>query len=339
MSVNKLNILVTSAGRRVKIVQYLKDTLSTQNGKVIATDCDLNAPALYFADEYELIPRIDDENYLSSILALCEKHRIDGIISLIDPELEILAMNKAKFEEIGTKLILSPLDMIEYSFDKQETYHYLSELGIATVPTYSNLESVVSLLGKGELIYPLVVKPGKGSASIGINIVHNQLDLKNGFSKEEDLIIQPFYNDREFGIDVYIDTLSGKIVDLFIKEKIVMRSGETDKSVAIHNDEIESLVKELISKTNFRGPIDIDCFEYNGEYYISEVNPRFGGGYPHAHEIGCNFMEYIVTNLEGNLNEQYEGYKYEKDYVMMKYDDVVLTKKASNLGGIDNAKN
>src|SRR5690625_7403065 len=89
-----MNILVTSAGRRVKVVQYLKDTLNIKNGKVIATDCDLNAPALYFADEYELIPRIDDENYLSSILALCEKHRIDGIISLIDPELEILAMNK-----------------------------------------------------------------------------------------------------------------------------------------------------------------------------------------------------------------------------------------------------
>lgn len=29
------------------------------------------------------------------------------------------------------------------------------------------------------------------------------------------------------------------------------------------------------------GQIDIDIFDINGEYYISEVNPRFGGGYPH----------------------------------------------------------
>src|SRR5699024_2342292 len=319
-----MNMLVTSAGRRVKVVQYLKKAINDIGGNVIAVDCDINAPALYFADEYEIIPRIDDKEYLSSILAICEKRNIKGVISLIDPELEILAKHKSRFDEIGTSLILSELDMIQYSFDKQETYNYLTELGIAAVPTYSRLEEVEELLNKHELAFPLVIKPGKGSASIGIEIVSNKADLGNVFLKEANLIIQPHYLEREFGIDVYIDMINGELVDLFIKEKIKMRSGETDKSISVHNEKIESVVKDFISKTNFVGPIDIDCFEYKGEYYISEINPRFGGGYPHAYEMGCDFMKYIVANLDGNANESYEGYKYEEGYVMMKYDDVVL---------------
>lgn len=322
-----MNILICSAGRRTKIVQYFKKALQSGNGQVIATDCDKNAPALYYADGFELIPRIDSADYLNSILSLCEKYNITAIISLIDPELEVLAENKSKFDDIDVKLILSPLETIQYTFDKQATYDYLSKLAIPAVPTYSILDEVEVLLNNQEMTFPLVVKPGKGSASIGIKIVASLNELKYIFSQEEDLIIQPFYKEREYGIDVYVDMIDGNLTDMFIKEKIKMRSGETDKSVSIYNEEIEMLVKDLITKSNFKGPIDIDCFLYEGKYYISEINPRFGGGYPHAYETGCDFMGYIVANLQGKTNHEYSGYQYEEGYVMMKYDDVVLVKQ------------
>src|SRR5699024_7707697 len=247
-------------------------------GKVIAADCDKNAPALYFSDSFELIPRLDSDDYLTSILSICEKYNISAIVSLIDPELEVLAENKAKFDDINVELILSPIDTIHYTFDKQSTYDHLSTLGILSVPTYSVLEEVEELLNNHEMTFPLVVKPGKGSASIGIKTVEDVNELRHAFSQDKDLIIQPFYKEREYGIDVYIDMIDGGLTDMFIKEKIKMRSGETDKSVSIHNEEIEILVKDLIAKTDFKGPIDIDCFLYNGKYYISEINPRFGGG-------------------------------------------------------------
>ena len=263
---------------------------------------------------------------MKAILELCNKHKINGVISLIDPELEVLAKNKMHFDDIDVSLILSPLKTVEYCFDKQETYNYLNAIDIPSVPTYSELETVKLLVDKQELDFPLVVKPGKGNASIGINVVSNIVDLEHTFVKDDNLIIQPYLKDREYGIDVYIDMINGELVDIFIKEKLKMRSGETDKSVSIHNEEIEALVKDFISKTDFAGPIDIDCFEHNGKYYISEINPRFGGGYPHAQEMGCDFMKFIVSNLEGNANDTYTGYQYEEGVVMMKYDDVVLKK-------------
>ena len=80
---------------------------------------------------------------------------------------------------------------------------------------------------------------------------------------------------------------------------------------------------DFISKSKFKYNIDIDVFEKNGEYYISEVNPRFGGGYPHAYESGCNFIKHIINNLNGITNESYVG-KYKDNIVMMKYLDVSI---------------
>jgi len=319
-----MNILVTSAGRRVKIIEYFREALHSKEGKVIATDCDSHAPAIYFADDYEIVPRIDSPDYIEVLIKLCEKHNIRAIVSLIDPELELLAKHKKQFDKNGVTLVLSPLESVEMTFDKYETYNHLNNKGIPAVPTYNRLDEVQGLMKENKLSFPLVVKPAKGSASIDLYIVHSQNELIEAFNKLEGQIIQPFYKDKEFGIDVYIDMISGELVDSFIKEKIRMRAGETDKSKSIHNEKIQQLVNQTIKNTNFLGPIDIDCFEHQGEYYISEINPRFGGGYPHAHELGCDFMKYIVNNLQNESNETYSSNKYDANLVMMKYDNVKI---------------
>lgn len=319
-----MNILISSAGRRVKVVEYFKQNLNKINGKVIAVDCDTKAPALYFADEKDIIPKIDNNNYLDELIRICKKYKVDAILTLIDPELEILATNKKVFDELNIKLIISPFEMLEVAYDKQATYDYLLEKNIPCVPTYNKIEIVEEKIKQNILKFPLIVKPQRGSASMGIELVDDIKELKALFLKEDDLIIQPFYKDKEFGIDVYIDLNGGHLVDLFIKEKVNMRSGETDKSIAIYNAEIESLIKNFVDKTNFKGQIDIDCFKYEGKYYISEINPRFGGGYPHAYEAGVNFVEYIIQNMSGEMNKEYTSYNYESGSVMMKYDNVKL---------------
>ncbi|MFD1064409.1 ATP-grasp domain-containing protein [Oceanobacillus locisalsi] len=319
-----MNILVSSAGRRVKIVQYLKEHLDKINGKVIAVDCDEKAPALYFADEKDIVPRVDNEHYLEELMNICRKYKVDAILSLIDPELEMLAANRKFFDELDIKLILSSFEMLTIGYDKQATYNYLLEKGIPSVPTFSNVKSVEEKIDSNLLNFPFIVKPQKGSASIGIKVANNLEELNKLFEEEDNLIIQPFYKDKEFGIDVYVDLIDGHLVDFFIKEKICMRSGETDKSIAIHSREISSLIENFVAKTDFRGQIDIDCFEYEGKYYISEINPRFGGGYPHAHEAGVNFMKYIIQNMNNSVNKKYTSYNYEAGNIMMKYDNVKL---------------
>src|SRR5699024_5260056 len=248
-----MNILVTSAGRRVKVIQYFKNAFQYM-GKVIAADCDYKASALYFADDFELIPRVNHEHYIQELIKVCKKHNIDAIVSLLDPELKVLAQHKDVYSEKKIRLILSPIEMIDISFDKQKTYNHLIDLGMPTVPTFSNKNKFMREIKDCNYSFPAIVKPGKGSASLGLYEINNETELNNVFREDKGLIIQPFYREKEFGVDVYIDLISGELVDVFIKEKLLMRSGETDKSISIHNNKIEELVIGLVDKTNFKGP-------------------------------------------------------------------------------------
>ena len=74
------------------------------------------------------------------------------------------------------------------------------------------------------------------------------------------------------------------------------------------------------------GPCDMDFFIKDGEYYLSEINPRFGGAYLHAYGAGVDFIELILNNIEGKENQSLIG-QYDEDVIMMMYDDVVIKHK------------
>ncbi len=307
------------------MVQYLKEAL-VDDGKVIAADWERYSPAFDAADDYEIIPHMEEEGYLEAVLEVCKKHAVKGLLPLMDEEAEILSAAREQFSEIGVSLVLSSAEIVEYCCDKLKTYEYLERAGLPGVPTFDKVREVEQLLEQGDLEFPLIVKPEDGKASQGVQMVKNNADMEKLVAQDGEFIMQPYYKDREFGVDVYVDQISGEMVDMFIKEKYEMNGGATDTSISVHDARIETLMKDLVASMDFSGPLDIDCFEHNGKYYISEINPRLGAGYLHAHEMGCNFMDYLVRNLVGESNPPYEGYRYEKDVVMMKYMDVMLRK-------------
>jgi len=167
------------------------------------------------------------------------------------------------------------------------------------------------------------VKPVKGSASININRAASKEEIELLFSKFDNLMIQEYMDGIEYGADVYVDMISNEPVAIFTKEKIKMRAGETDKSVSIKDEKLFDLIKGFVKKTGFKGIIDIDIFKIDGEYYISEVNPRFGGGYPHAYECGVNVPGMIIKNIIGRENKSIIG-QYEEGIYMLKYSEIKI---------------
>ncbi|MEI2330777.1 ATP-grasp domain-containing protein [Priestia megaterium] len=322
---NEMNILILSCGTRNKIVKYFKKEL-TGKGLVLATDCSNLAPALYEADKHFIVPRMDEEGYLDVILSLCKENKIKAVLSLIDPELSLLAEHKQAFLEIGTLPIVPEIDVVEMCFDKYRMYDFLVKGGFKTIKSYIDEGEFYSDVEAGVINYPVFIKPVKGSASINISKVTQKEEVELLFSRFDNLMIQEFMDGTEYGVDAYIDMISGELVSIFIKEKIKMRAGETDKSVSIKDEKLFELIKDFVKKAGFKGIIDIDVFKLNGEYYISEVNPRFGGGYPHAYESSVNVPRMIVENLDGNANVNVIG-KYEEDIYMLKYNEVKIFSK------------
>lgn len=319
-----MNILITSAGRRTKLAEYFKRELSGK-GKLIVTDCSEIAPAVYLADKSYSVSRMDSPTYIDELIDICKKEDIKAVLSLIDPELSLIAQNRQRFEEIGVTCLVSPNEVCDICFDKYAFFEFCEKNGFKCAKTYLSVKDFLAGKQRGEVDFPVFVKPRCGSASLGINIVSSLKELELVFSLADNLIIQEYLKGFEIGADVYVDLLSKEVVSIFTKKKLLMRAGETDKAVSFKDEKLFSLVESFIKRLGTLAQTDIDIFNVNGEYYISEVNPRFGGGYLHAYECGCNFPQYIINNLEGKENQKNIG-SYEEDIVMMKHDTLTMIK-------------
>ena len=315
------NMLILSCGTRNKVVQYFKRSFT--NGEIIATDCSGIAPALFDADRYYIVPRITDDGYIDVILDICKKEKIKGVLSLIDPELSLLAQNKEKFDELGVTIIGSNYELCERSLDKFEMYKWLTTHNYKCARSYMDMNRFFDDVDNGLISYPVFVKPAKGSASIAISKAYDKETVELLCNHSEGMMIQEFLNGQEIGADVYIDLISKKVVSIFTKKKIVMRAGETDKSVSFKDQKLFDLIVRFVEGSGYTGQIDIDIFDIDGEYYISEVNPRFGGGYPHAYECGVDHMKLIENNLNGIENLKNIG-TYDEGVNMMKYNEVKI---------------
>lgn len=319
-----MNILLLSVGTRNKVVQYFKRALGT-DGRVIATDMSEYAPAVYEADVFYKVPRITEEGYLDIILNICRKEKITGVLSLIDPELSLLALNRDRFAALGVTVIGSSYELCERAMDKMEMYRWLRAHGYNCARSYTDKDEFFADVDAGVIGYPVFVKPVRGSASIAISKVYDRETVDLLFAHSDNLMIQEYLDGQEIGADVYIDILSHETVSIFTKKKLAMRAGETDKAESFKDEKLFGLIEKFVAESGWLGQIDIDIFEIGGVYYISEVNPRFGGGYPHAYECGCDHMALILNNLSGVTNEKRIGH-YEAGVFMMKYNEVAIRK-------------
>jgi len=319
-----MNILILSCGTRDKVVQYFKEVFAGE-GRVVTTDCNPYAPALYESDAHYIVPRMTAPGYIDVIFDICKKEKITGVLSLIDPELSLLAKHKADFAALGVTVIGSSYELCERALDKMEMYEWLCAMGYRCAKSYVDKEAFYADVEAGRIQYPVFVKPVRGSASIAISKVYDKETVELLFAHNDNLMIQEFLNGQEIGADVYIDMISGEVVSVFTKKKIVMRAGETDKAVSFKDEKLFTLIEKFAKESGWSGQIDIDIFDVDGEYYISEVNPRFGGGYPHAYGCGCDHMTLIRNNLNGIPNEKNIG-SYEGGVYMLKYNELQIQK-------------
>lgn len=311
-----MNILLTSVGRRAYMVKYFKDVLNG-NGEVHVCNSDDKTVAFHYADNAVVSPLIYDENYIPFLLKYCEENKIDILLSLFDIDLPVLSKNKDKFAQIGTRVIVSDLEIVEICNDKWKTYEFLKKNGFNVPKTYLTLEDTINAIDRGEINYPIIVKPRFGCGSIAMSIAEDEMALLYYFRRntriinrsylkyessqvEDKIIYQECLDGQEYGADV-INDLKGEFQNAIVKKKIAMRSGETDIAQVVDEPEIFETSRKLASITKHIANMDCDMFLVNGKPYILEMNARFGGGYPFSHMAGCNLPKAIVDWCNGNI--------------------------------------
>lgn len=321
-----MNILILSCGTRTLLVRYFKEPDSGFD-RVIGTDCSPYAPALYETDAHYLVPRMTEPDYLGTILDICRKESINAVLPLQEDELALIASHSSLFTDIGVTPVISALSAVDLCRDKYAFYQHLIKHQLPALTSCDSFSSFLKEKQAGRMDLPVFLKPTRGCGSIGIQKIEH-LELLETICKyaNEDYMIQTLAQGAEFGADIYIDMLSHRPVSLFVKKKLRMRAGETEKSVSYKDETLFQLILDTVATLKLSGPIDMDIFRVDGSYYISEINPRFGGGYPHAHNCGIHFPCLIANNLAGKENTDTIG-SYEDGICMLKYTDLMMMKR------------
>jgi len=337
-----LHILFTCAGRRNYLINYFRDALKGR-GKVFAMDMSDTAPAMVDADVAITVPSVYDINYIPSLIEIIQIHKINAIISLNDLELPILSRHLKYLQSTGVKVLVSSESVIDIAFDKIKTFNFIKSIGLKTPLTFTSLKEANDALKTNKITYPVVVKPRWGSASIGIDFPETYEELNLSFKlqhiklkksilniiSQQDannaILIQENMNGQEYGLDI-VNDFEGNYFGTFVRKKINMRSGETDKAISVIDDRFNKIGEIISSNLKHIGILDCDIFVSNNEFYILELNPRFGGGYPFSHEAGINIAAIYIDWLFGEKDIKQHN-KYKSGMLFSKCDKILKIKQ------------
>jgi carbamoyl-phosphate synthase large subunit len=330
-----MNVLLTCAGRRNYLVEFFQQALGGR-GQVLAADASPTAPALQQADQSFVVPLVDQPDYLDIIHAICQEHDVRLLISLNDLELPLFAQQRDRFAASGTLVAVSSPQVVEVCFDKWATHEFLRRNGIRAPLTYQSIDEARVALSRHELGYPVVIKPRWGTASIGIEYPEDDRELELAYElvqkrlrrtflasisstdSEKCILIQEKLEGQEYGLDV-VNDLDGLHVCTFVKRKLSMRAGETDRATTVRHKSLELLGNTIGCRLGHVGSLDCDVFVHGQECTLLEMNPRFGGGYPFSQAAGANVPAALIAWADGKEPESH-WLRIEPGITASKYD-------------------
>lgn len=310
-----MNILLTCAGRRSYLVNYFKDAVG-ERGSVLAVDASANAAALQEADTAFTVPLVSDPGYLDALIEICREQTVHLLLSLNDLELPLIARERDRFIEVDTLPIVSSPHVVDLCFDKWTTAQFIAAQGLRGPRTYVSVAGAHAALERGDVTFPLVLKPRWGSASIETVVAEDDEELQLAYQlirkrlprtilaaqtagdPDHAILIQERLEGQEYGLDV-INDLDGKYVTTFVKQKIRMRAGETDLAITVENEQLSALGGAIGQSLGHIGNLDCDVFLNDDGCSVLEMNPRFGGGYPFSHMAGANLPAALIAWSEG----------------------------------------
>ena len=314
---DRCNILISSAGRRVGLIEAFRSSLDRLEvaGSIVASDMSTLAPARHVADSAVTVPPASSEEFVPTLLEICERERVSLVIPTIDPELTALARAKAAFASLGTTVAISDPETIAVSADKNRTHEWLTGHGFPTVKQTRLADFEAE---DGGQPFPIVVKPARGSASVGVRVIESPAEL--GWLSGEDYVVQSRAPGSEYTTDVYVDG-AGRVRATVPRERLEVRAGEVSKGRTVRHAALEELVANIAaSLPGAYGALNVQAFVSDDEINVIEINPRFGGGFPLAHRAGADMPGWLICE---RLGRPIHVGDWQSALVMIRYDDAV----------------
>jgi carbamoyl-phosphate synthase large subunit len=300
-------VLFTCAGQRVDIIRAFRAAGAT----VLAADADELAPALYHADRRALVPPIADPAYVDAIATLVREHDARLVVPLNDLDHPILARERARLEP--AVVLLPDADVCDRMSDKLEAHRFFLANGIASPGSWAPEEV------PDDARYPLLVKARRGFGSRHIHRADDpdQLAFFLGYTTVPSFVQERCLGE-EFSIDVFCD-LRGRCLNAIPRTMLLSKGGESIKGTSLKDRELVDWGRHVSETVGIKGPANVQCFrEPDGSLPITDVNTRFGGGFPVPLAAGGRYPELALALARGESPEPRLG-EFEEGVTMTRF--------------------
>jgi len=299
-------VLFTCAGQRVDIVTAFGRAGAT----TLAADINPLAPALYHADRYALVPRVNDPGYVDAIRDLVLAHDVRLIVPLTDLDHEQLV---AERESLGAVVLLPGLDVVRMTADKYVAHTFFQSRGIPSPPSWLPDEV------PADVEFPVLVKARRGFGSRNIFRAHDQEELEFYADRVEvPSFVQCCCKGEEFSIDVFCD-FEGRCLNAIPRTMVESKGGESIKGMTIKDWDLIDYGRAVAEALPIWGPANVQCFrEPDGTHQVTDVNPRFGGGFPLPLAAGGRYPELALQLANGEQPEPRIG-EFREGVVMTRF--------------------
>jgi len=299
-------VLFTCAGQRVDIVTAFGRAGAT----TLAADINPLAPALYHADAYALVPRVDDAGYVDAIRDLVLAHDIRLIVPLTDLDHEQLVRAR---ESLGAVVLLPGLDVVRMTADKYVAHTFFQSRGIPSPPSWLPDEV------PADVEFPVLVKARRGFGSRNIFRAHDHEELEFYADRVEvPSFVQACCKGEEFSIDVFCD-FEGRCLNAIPRTMVESKGGESIKGMTIKDWDLIEYGRAVAEALPIWGPANVQCFrEPDGTHQVTDVNPRFGGGFPLPLAAGGRYPELALQLANGEQPEPRIG-EFREGVVMTRF--------------------
>jgi carbamoyl-phosphate synthase large subunit len=308
-----VGVLFTCAGQRVDIVTSFRRA----GARTFAVDVNALAPALYHADEHAFVPRVDEPTYIPVLAELVASRDLSLVVPLTDLDHSVLSRAR---HELDALVLLPAPEIVDALADKWLAHRLFVERGIGSPATW--LPAAVP----DELEYPVLVKARRGVGSR--NIFHcrdrHELDFFLEYTSV-DSMVQSCCKGEEFSIDVFCD-LEGRCLNAVPRTMIESKGGESIKGMTIRDEALVEVGRHVSETLGLVGPANIQCFrEPDGAHVVTDINPRFGGGFPLPTAAGSRYPELALALAAGERPEPTLGDFRAGLYMTRFFSELVLT--------------
>ena len=299
-----INVLMTGAGAP-GAAGILKCLQTNPGFKVVAADANPNAVGRWLNRDsagvgFEKVPFASDKDFIERLLSICETRNIHIVMPLVTKELIPFAKNKKKFEDQGTKVLVSSVDSLEVANNKSRLYQFLEWRGI-DVPKYKVVENIDQFKSAVKEISTsqkrACFKPSVSNGSRGFRVIASDMDEHDLLFNEKpnstylsfndavrilsskpfpELLVSEYLPGEEYSVDCLADHGEARLVVPRLRAKMI--NGISVEGEFVNDKSIIEYCSEIIQELQLHGNIGIQVKRSSaGKFLIIEINPRVQG--------------------------------------------------------------